>query len=118
MFKFEKQPPQIVTYQNYKNYTKELFEKDIRIKLSEIDIENISYETFTNIFIDILKLHVPLKKKYLRANHSKYISKELSKEIMLCPNYAINFLRTKLMMQEQNTENNVTFVFTCSVEQK
>ena len=95
MLKFEKQPPQIVTYRNYKNYNKELFEKDIQIKLSEFDIENIPYETFTNIFIDILNLHAPLKKKYLRANHSKFISKELSKEIMLRSKLRNKFLKDK-----------------------
>ena len=93
--KFEKQPPQIVTYRNYKNYNKELFEKDIQIKLSEFDIENIPYETFTNIFIDILNLHAPLKKKYLRANHSKFISKELSKEIMLRSKLRNKFVKDK-----------------------
>ena len=96
MLKFEKQPPQIVTYRNYKNYNKELFEKDIQIKLSEFDIENIPYETFTNIFIDILNLHAPLKKKYLRANHSKFISKELSKEIMLWSKLRNEFLKNKI----------------------
>ena len=95
MLKFEKQPPQIVTYRNYKNYNKELFEKDIQIKLSEFDIENIPYETFTNIFIDILNLHAPLKKKYLRANNSKFISKELSKEIMLWSKLRNKFLKDK-----------------------
>ena len=93
MLKFEKQPPQIVTYRNYKNYNKELFEKDIQIKLSEFDIENIPYETFINIFINILNLHAPLKKKYLRANHSKFISKELSKEIMLRSKLRNKFLK-------------------------
>ena len=86
---------QIVTYRNYKNYNKELFEKNIQIKLSEFDIENIPYETFTNIFIDILNLHAPLKKKYLRANHSKFISKELSKEIMLRSKLRNKFLKDK-----------------------
>ena len=37
------------TYRNYKNYNKELFENDIQTKLSEFDIENIPYETFTKI---------------------------------------------------------------------
>ena len=46
MLKFEKERPQIVTYRNWKNYNKELFEKDIQIKLSQFDIENIPYETF------------------------------------------------------------------------
>ena len=52
------------------------------MKLSEFDIESITYETFANIFIDTLNLYGPLKKD-LRANHSKFLSKELSKEIML-----------------------------------
>ena len=81
-FKFEKQPPEIVTYRSYKNYNKELLEKDIQIKVSEFEIESIPYKTFSNIFIDILNLHAPLKKKYWKANHSKFISKELSQEIM------------------------------------
>ena len=87
---------QIVTYRNYKNYNKELFEKNIQIKLSEFDIENIPFETFTNIFIDILNLHAPLKKKYLRANHSKFISKELSKEIMLRSKIGNKLLKGKI----------------------
>ena len=48
------------------------------MKLPELDIENIPYET--NIFIDIVNLYAPFKKKYLRANNSKFISKELSKK--------------------------------------
>ena len=95
MLKFEKQPLQIVTYLNYKNYNKELFEKEIQIKLSEFDIENIPCKTFTNTFIGILNLHAPLKKKYLRAKHSKFISKELSKEIMLRSKLRNKFLKDK-----------------------
>ena len=95
MLKFEKQPPQIVTYRNYKNYNQELFGKDIQIKLSEFDIKSIPYETFSNIFIDILNLHATLKKKYLRANHSKFISKELSKEIMLRSKLSNKFFKDK-----------------------
>ena len=30
-------------------------------------------------------------------------------KLCLGPNYAINFLKTKLTKQEQNTENNVAF---------
>ena len=67
----------------------------MQIKLSEFDMENIPCETFTNIFIDILNLHAPLKNKYLRANHSKFISKELSKEIMLRSKLRNKFLKDK-----------------------
>ena len=95
MLKFEKQPPQTVIQRNYKNYNKELFEKEIQIKLTEFDFENIPYETFNNICIDILNLCATLKKKYLRANHSKFISKELSKEIMLSSKLRDKFHKNK-----------------------
>ena len=72
LLKFGKQTPQIVTYRNYKNYNKELFEKVIQIKLLGFNIENVRYETFTNIFVDILNLLAPLKRKCLRANHCKF----------------------------------------------
>ena len=93
--KCKKHPLQIVTYRNYKNYEKELFEKDIQIKLSGFDIENIPYEIFTKILIGILNLYAQLKKKYLRANYSKIISKELSKEIMLTSELRNKSLRDK-----------------------
>ena len=80
-----------------KTITKKCLKKDIQIKLSEFDIENIPYETFTNIFINIfiLNLRALLKKRYLRANHSKFISKELSKEIMLRSKLCNKFLKDK-----------------------
>ena len=32
----EKQPRHVATYRNYENYNKDLFEKDIQVKLSKI----------------------------------------------------------------------------------
>ena len=74
--KFEKQPQQTVTYRNYKDYNEELFANDKILEILEFHIQSIPYEIFTNIFIDILNLYATMK-KYLRANHSKFISKEL-----------------------------------------
>ena len=44
--------------------------------------------------MEILDKFAPLKKKYIRANHSKFVTKELSKPIML---------RSKLRNQFQNS---------------
>ena len=33
--------------------------------------------------MEILDKFAPLKKKYIRANHSKFVTKELSKEITI-----------------------------------
>ena len=40
------------------------------------------YDIFENTFLEILNLHAPFKKKFLRANHAPYKTKALTKAIM------------------------------------
>ena len=40
------------------------------------------YTHFEQIFLEILSVHAPTKKKLLRANHVPYMTKALRKEIM------------------------------------
>ena len=42
------------------------------------DLSTMDYKNFKDT-IDSLNNHVPLKRKYLRANHSNFITKELIK---------------------------------------
>ena len=54
------------------------FEKSksvLRLKLRSIK----SYEFFEEVFFEVLNGHVPLKKKFLRANHTPYMTKSLRK---------------------------------------
>ena len=55
------------------------------------DLSTMDYKNFEDTIIDSLNKHVPLKRKYLRANHSNFITKELSKAIISCKgqNFAI-----------------------------
>ena len=46
-------------------------------------------------FMDLLNKFAPLKCKYLRANHSKFMTKELSKAIMLRTRFRHQFLKMK-----------------------
>ena len=46
------------------------------------DPSTMDYKHFKDSIIDTLNKHVSLKRKYLRANHSNFITKELSKAIM------------------------------------
>ena len=39
-------------------------------------------ETFKRTIVDTLDKYAPLKNKYLRANHSNFVTKERSKAIM------------------------------------
>ena len=48
-----------------------------------MDLDKInSYATFEEMFLKVLDKHAPVKKKVVRANHAKYISKPLRKAIM------------------------------------
>ena len=41
----------------------------------------LNYDIFKNVCMDVINRHVPLKRKYIRANHADYIDKELSQTI-------------------------------------
>ena len=43
---------------------------------------SMDFEAFKRAIIDTLDKHAPLKKEYLRASHSNFFSKELTKAIM------------------------------------
>ena len=46
------------------------------------DLSTMDNKNFKDTIIDSLNKHATLKRKYLRANHSNFITKELSKAIM------------------------------------
>ena len=46
--------------------------------------------------MNLLNKFAPLKCKYLRANHSKFMTKELSKAIMLRTRFRHQFLKMKM----------------------
>ena len=46
------------------------------------DLSNIEYDTFQEIIASLLNVYAPLRKKYLRANHVSFVTKELRKVIM------------------------------------
>ena len=57
--------------------------------------ESRNIEFFKNIFLKVLNKHAPIKTKYLRANHSPYLTKELSKTIMLRSKLWNQYLKCK-----------------------
>ena len=47
-----------------------------------MDINNAELEEFTNTFLSVLDKHAPMKRKYIRANNSTFMTKELRAAIM------------------------------------
>ena len=50
---------------------------------------------FENILMNILNIHAPLRKKYLRANNAPFMNKPLSKAIMVRSRLGNKFINSK-----------------------
>ena len=60
------------------------FSKTILANKTEyLNFNESDLATLRKTFIETLDKFAPLKKNYIRANHSKFVTKELSKAIML-----------------------------------
>ena len=75
---FPKAKPKQIVYRKFKNFDLKNFKNEIRTKMQSID----KYETFEEKFLKVLNKHAPLKKKFIRANHVPYMTKNLRKAIM------------------------------------
>ena len=90
---FPKPKPKTVNYRDYRNFRNDEFRAELDNKILKYDINNIEYQHFLNIFIDVLHKHAPMKVKYLRANQRKFMTKGLHKAIMKRSRFRNKFLR-------------------------
>ena len=79
---FSKQKHETVFFRNYKKFDNSAFREALNRELIKYDLNNIEYDTFQEIIVSLLNVYAPLKKKYLRANHASFVTKELRKAIM------------------------------------
>ena len=76
---FHRSAPKERFYRDYKNFDRIIFKRELEDKLNQQINE---YKHFEQIFLEILNVHAPIKKKLLRANHVPYMTKALRKAIM------------------------------------
>ena len=82
---FQKVPLKIIKCRDQKHFDQKKFLRNLDSKLLQGDLyRNCSepYEKLSEIFVDILNHHAPLKEKQIRGNHAPFMNKELSKAIM------------------------------------
>ena len=87
---FQRLPPKIMQYRDYRNYNNNIFRDSLFNELSTLNIAVTDHNKFVTVCIDALNNHAPSKKKYIRGNHLPFMHKELSKDRTLLWN---NFLR-------------------------
>ena len=79
---FRKQPPKIISYRDYKHFSQPYFRYELEIALIQHNFLFIPNDKFVEITMELFNKHVPLKHKYIRANQSPFMTKELQKAIM------------------------------------
>ena len=71
--KHERSPPKNIKYRDYKKFDTKVFKDRL-----ELTVKNtISFKEFKETFMNLSNKLAPLKGKYLRANYSKFMTKEL-----------------------------------------
>ena len=96
-----KAPDKCKFCRNYKNFDEDNFNKDLKLKLA--NLEELDYSLFENTFIDVLNTHVPMKTKTLRANSHQFSTKALRKAIMTRSRLK------KVYLKSRNEENWVNY---------
>ena len=71
---FQKLKPQVITYRNYKNFNNDRFQADI--KTCGFDTKDIN--SFKETILSVFNKYAPIKKKYVRANEARFMTKKLA----------------------------------------
>ena len=77
---FLKNKPREIIYRDYSKFNEERFSENLKRSLSSDDTHD--YDKFEDIFLKVLNVHAPIKKKVVRANNMPYMTKTLRKAIM------------------------------------
>ena len=76
---FHRSVPKELVYRDYKNSDRVIFKRKLEDKLNQQINE---YKHFEKMFLEILNIQAPIKKKLMRANHVPYMTKALRRAIM------------------------------------
>ena len=63
------------TNRKYSNFDKDKFINEISFNLPKQSLQELTLEAFLSMFETVCEKQNPLKKKYVRANHSKFVTK-------------------------------------------
>ena len=104
--KFEKQSPKIINYRSYKNFDEVQFKNDIQ-RHSHLCT---TYAKFEKVFLEILEIHAPLKRKLLRANEAPYMTRTLRKAMMRRSQLESKYYKTKASIDLTNYKRQKNYV--------
>ena len=92
-------PPKVIQYRDCKKFDYTIFNNNLHKQTEKLNFSELDFATLRKIFI---YKFAPLKKKYIRANHSEFVTKELSQAIMLRSKLRNQLLKTKSQEFKRN----------------
>ena len=90
--------------------------KELKESLEEK--KTFEYKVFEEIFLILLSLHAPTKKKVILANNMPYRTKNLRKAIMRRPVFKNKFYKSKSLEYTNAFKKQKTFVIGCIIGRK
>ena len=95
---FQKQKPKIIAYRDYKKFDNNAFRHDIKKR----SFNTADLKTFKETVFCIFNKHALMKRKYVRANETPFMAKELHKAIMKRSRLRNKFLTNKNEINRNN----------------
>ena len=77
---FPKAKPKVLLYRDFSKFIENNFRRELKEKLQ--NLRSKDYESFERVFLEVLNIHAPFKKKVVRSNEKPYVTKQLRKAIM------------------------------------
>ena len=78
----KKREPITINYRSYKNFDISRYKNELKQSLELCDQETMTYDAFHIIFMALLNIHAPIKKKIVRGNNAPFMTTTLAKAIM------------------------------------
>ena len=69
-------PPKIIRCRTYKQFDEKKFKAVFQNYFNEVNSSDLSVDVFKMLFLNALNKFASVRKKLLRANHSKFVNKE------------------------------------------
>ena len=77
--KFTQSSPIYVHYHDYKNFNEQDFTLELRGKL-EVDVVDANYETFHNVYRNVINKNAPIKTKVISGNQAPISQRHIGKQ--------------------------------------
>ena len=95
VLKTTKWKPNEITYRNFKKFSEENLNEELRTNLQKKCVKNNA--SFESVFLDTLNADASPKKKVNRANHAPYVTNALRKAIMKRSNLRKIYLKKRYL---------------------